>query len=79
MGMPGAGGGMSGFCGGLREALAEAAAERGIGRAAAREASHVDDAARLGLAIDAQALIMPLCTAKNIMLAGGTLRGHRAG
>ena len=31
---------------GLREALAEAAAERGIGRAAAREMSHVDDAAR---------------------------------
>lgn len=46
MGMRGAGGGMSGFSGGLREALAEAASERGIGRAAAREASHVDDAAR---------------------------------
>jgi len=30
----------------LREALAASAAERGIGRAAAREASHVDDAAR---------------------------------
>jgi hypothetical protein len=32
--------------GGLRQALAEAAAERGIGRAATREASHADDAAR---------------------------------
>lgn len=51
MGMRGAGGGMSGFSGGLREALAEAAAERGIGRAAAREASHVDDAARFGEAM----------------------------
>lgn len=31
---------------GLRAALAEAAAERGLGRAASREASHMDDAAR---------------------------------
>lgn len=39
---------------GLREALAEAAAERGIGRAAAREASHVDDAARFAMANEGQ-------------------------
>lgn len=38
--------GVRGFRSGLRQALAEAAAERGIGRAAVREASHVDDAAR---------------------------------
>lgn len=44
----GLGVGSVGFAGarGLRQALAEAASERGIGRAAAREASHVDDAAR---------------------------------
>ena len=41
-----AGAGAQGFTGGLRQALAEAASERGIGRAASREASHVDDAAR---------------------------------
>lgn len=39
---------------GLRAALAEAAAERGIGRAAAREASHVDDAARFAMANEGQ-------------------------
>ncbi len=46
----GLGAGAVGFAGarGLRAALAEAAAERGIGRAAAREASHADDAARFG-------------------------------
>lgn len=38
--------GMRGGQRGLREALADAAAERGIGRTAAREASHMDDATR---------------------------------
>lgn len=38
--------GMRGGQRGLRQALADAAAERGIGRAASREMSHVDDAAR---------------------------------
>lgn len=49
----GLGAGSVGFAGarGLRQALAEAASERGIGRAAAREASHVDDAARFGEAM----------------------------
>lgn len=48
----GLGAGSVGFAGarGLRQALAEAASERGIGRAAAREASHVDDAARFSAA-----------------------------
>ena len=48
LGLAGAG---SVFSGKLRQALAESAAERGIGRAAAREASHVDDAARFGEAM----------------------------